>query len=68
MEDSEGSKKLVLELLVPFCFDVLTVQLDLLARSIAAALNSLIMDSFLQLLCMEKVLSANFHQLSQLFC
>ncbi len=68
MEDSEGSKKLALELLVPLCFDVPAVQLDLLARSVASALNSLVMGSFLQLLCVEKVLTANVHQLSQLFC
>ncbi len=68
MEDLEGSKKLALELLVPLRFDVLAVQPDLLARSIAAALNSLVMGSFLQFLCVEKVLTANFHQLSQLFC
>ncbi len=68
MEDSEGSKKLALELFVPLHFDVLAVQLDFLARSIAATLNSLVMGSFLQLLCVEQVLAANFHQLSQLFC
>ncbi len=68
MEDSEGCKKLALELLVPLRFDVLAVQLNLLPRSIAAALNSLIMGSFLQLLCVEKVLTAYFHQFSQLFC
>ncbi len=68
MEDSEGSKKLALELFVSLRFDVPVVQPDLLARSIAAALNSLVMGSFLQLLCVEKVLIANFHQLSQLFC
>ncbi len=68
MEDSEGSKKLVLKLLVPLRFDVLAVQPDLLSRSIAVALNSFVMGSFLQLLCVEKVLTANFHQLSQLFC
>ncbi len=68
MEDSEGSKKLTLELLVSLHFDVLAIQPDLLARSIAAAFNSLVMGSFLQLLCVEKVLTANFHQLFQLFC
>ncbi len=68
MEDSEGSKKLALELLVPFRFNVSAVQPDLLARSVASALNSLVIGSFLQLLCVEKVLTANFHQLSQLFC
>ncbi len=68
MEDSEGSKKLVLELLVPLRFDVLAVQPDLLARSVTAALYSLVMSSFLQLLCVEKVLKANFHPLFQLFC
>ncbi len=68
MEDLEGSKKLTLKLLVLLRFDVLAVQLDLLARSVAAALYSLVMGSFLQLLCVEKVLTTNFHQLSQLFC
>ncbi len=61
MEDSKRSKKLVLELFVPLCFDVLAVQPDLLTRSIAAALNCLVMGSFLQLLYMEKVLTANFY-------
>ncbi len=68
MEDLEGSKKLALELFVPLRFDVLAVQPDLLAQSVATALYSLVMGSFLQLLCMEKVLTANFHQLFQLFC
>ncbi len=68
MKDSKGSKEQTLELLVPLCFDVLTIQPDVLVRSIATALNSLVMGSFLQLLCVEKVLIANFHQLSQLFC
>ncbi len=68
MENSEGSKKLVLKLLVPLRFDVSAVQPDLLARSVASALNSRVMGSFLQLLCVEKVLTANFHQLFQLFC
>ncbi len=67
MKDLEESKKLALELYVPLRFDVLAVQPDLLAQSIAAALNSLVMSSFLQLLCVEKVLTANFHQLSQVF-
>ncbi len=53
MEDSERSKKLALELLVPLRLDVFAIQPDLLARSIATALYSLIMGSFLQLLCME---------------
>ncbi len=64
MEDSEGSKKLALELLVPLRFDVPAVQPDLLARSVASALNSLVRGSFLQLLYVEKVLTANFYQLS----
>ncbi len=68
MEDLEGSKKLTLKLFVHLRFDVLAIQLDFLARSIAVALNSLVMGSFLQLLCVEEVLAANFHQLSQLFC
>ncbi len=67
IEDSEESKKLALELFVLLRFDVSAVQLDLLARSIAAALNSLVIGSFLQLLYVEKVLTANFHQFSQLF-
>ncbi len=53
MEDSEGSKKLALELFVPLRFDVLAVQPDLFARSVAAALYSLVVGSFLQLLCVE---------------
>ncbi len=68
MEDSEGSKELALELLVSLRFDVLIVQPDLLARSVATALYSLVMGSFLQLLYVEKVLTANFYQLTQLFC
>ncbi len=67
MEDSEGSKKHVLKLLVPLCFDVFTIQLDFLTQSVATTLYSLIMGFFLQLLCMEKVLIANFHQFFQLF-
>ncbi len=68
MEDSEGSKKFALELVIPLCLNVLAIQPDLLARSVATALHSLVMGSFLQLLCVEKVLTANFYHLSQLFC
>ncbi len=53
MEDSEGSKKLALELFIPLCFDVFAIQLDILARSIAMALYSFVIGSFLQLLCIE---------------
>ncbi len=55
MEDSEKSKKFAVELLVPLRLDVLAVQPDLLARSVATTLHSLVMGSFLQLLCVEKV-------------
>ncbi len=68
MEDSEGSKKLAFELFVLLRFNVPAVQPNLLAQSVASALNLFVMGSFLQLLCVEKVLTANFHQLSQLFC
>ncbi len=67
MKDSEGSKELALELFVPFCLGVFAIQPDLLARSVATVLYSLVMGFLLQLLCVEKVLTANFHQLSQLF-
>ncbi len=67
MEDLEGSKELALELFVPLHFDILAVQPDLLAWSVATALYFLVMGSFLQLLCVEKVLTINFHQLSHLF-
>ncbi len=67
MEDSEGSKKLALELFVLFRLDVFAIQPDLLTWSIASTLCSLVMVFFLQFLCMEKVLTANFYQLSQLF-
>ncbi len=64
MEDSEYSKELDLKLILPLRFDVLAVQPDLLARSVTAALYSLVMSSFLQLLCVEEVLAANFYQFS----
>ncbi len=67
MEDSKGSIKLALKLHVSVRFDILAVQLDLLARSVATALYSFVIGSFLQLLCVEKILTENFHQLSQLF-
>ncbi len=53
IEDLAGSKKLALELLVPLQFDVFAIQPDILAQSIVMALYSLIIDSLLQLLCME---------------
>ncbi len=68
MEDSKGSKELVLKLFVPLRFDVLAIKPDLLAQSVATAFYSLIMGSFLQFLYVKKVLIANFYQLSQLFC
>ncbi len=52
MEDLEGSKKLALEIFIPFYFDVFAIQPDLLARSVATALNSFSMGLLLQLLCM----------------
>ncbi len=67
MEDLEGSKKLALDLHGLLRFDVFVIQPDLLAQSIAVALYSLVMSFLLQLLCVEKVLTANFYQLSQLF-
>ncbi len=68
MEDSKGSTKFALELFVPLRFDVFANQPDLLAWSVALAFYSLVMGSFLYLLHVEKVLTANSHQLSQLFC
>ncbi len=68
MKDSEGSKKFAFELLVPLRLDVFAIQPDLLTRSVVTALYSIVMGFLLQLLCVEKVPTANFHQLSQLFC
>ncbi len=65
MEDLKKSKKLVLELFILHCFDVFAIQLDFLAQSVAMALYFLVMGFFLQFLCMEKVLIANFYQSSQ---
>ncbi len=67
MEDSERSKNLALKLLVPLCFNVFAIQPDLLTWSIAMALYSFVMGFLQQLLCVEKVLTVNFYQLSQLF-
>ncbi len=67
MKDLERSKKLTLKLLIPLCLDIFTIYLDLLTRSIAAALYSFVMGTLLQFLCMEKVLTANIYQLSQFF-
>ncbi len=53
MEDLERSKEFAFELLVPLCFDVFAIQPDLLARSIASTLYSLVIGSLLQFLCME---------------
>ncbi len=68
MEDSKRSKKFALKLLVPLRFDIFAIQPDFLARNVTTTLYSLVMSPFLQLLCVEKVLTANFYQLSQLFC
>ncbi len=67
MEDSEGSKELALKLLIPFCPNVFAIQPDFLAQSVAMALYSFVMGFLLQLLYVEKVLTANFHQFFQLF-
>ncbi len=64
MKDSKGSKKLTFELFVLLCLDVFAIQPDLLAQSVPTALYSLVICFFLQLLYVEKVLTANFHQLS----
>ena len=53
MADLKGSKKLILELSVPLYFNVFAIQPDLLARSIASALDSFIMGSFMQFLYMR---------------
>ncbi len=47
MEDSEGSKKLVFKLFVPFRFDIFAIQPDLFAWSIATTLYSLVMGFLL---------------------
>ncbi len=67
MEDLEGSKKLAFKLFVPLCFNIFAIQPDFFDWSIAKAFYSLVMGFLLQLLYMEKVLTTNFHQLSQLF-
>ena len=67
MKDLEKSKKLVLKLFVFLCFNIFAIQLDLLAQNIVTVLYSLVIGSFLQFLCMEKVLTANFYQLSLFF-
>ena len=46
MEDLKGFKKLVLKLLVPFCFDVFTIELDFLAWNITMTFYSFVMGSF----------------------
>lgn len=51
---------------VLLCFDIFAVQPDFFARSIAMALYTLIIDFFLQYLCMEQVLAANLYQFLQL--
>ncbi len=48
MEDSEESKKLALEILIPLCFDVFAIQPEFLARSIVKAFYSFVMGFFLQ--------------------
>ncbi len=53
MEDLERSKKLALKLLILLHFDVFAIQLDFLVRSIATTPYSFIVNSFLQLLCIE---------------
>ena len=47
MEDSEWSKKLVLELLILRRFNVVAIQPDLVTWSVALALDSLIVGSLL---------------------
>ena len=47
MKDSERSKKLALEPFVPLCFDVLVIQPDFFAQSIATALYFFVMGFFL---------------------
>ncbi len=47
MENLEESKKLTLKLLIPLCFDVFVIQLNLLAQSIATALYSFVIGSLL---------------------
>ena len=53
MKDLKRSQKLIFQLLIPFYFDVFTIQLDLLAQSIVMALYFFIIGFFLQLLYME---------------
>ncbi len=67
MEDLEESKKVALKFLIPLRLNVFAIQPDLLTQSVVTALYFLVMGSFLQFLCVEKVLTANFHQLSQFF-
>ncbi len=47
MKDLERAKKLVLKLLVLLCFNIFTIQPDLLTQSIVTTLYSFIVDSLL---------------------
>ena len=65
MEDSERPKEFCLQLPVAFGLDIFTVQPNFLAGSVALRFDSLIVSSFLKLLGMVEIFSANNHQLSK---
>ena len=65
IEHLEQPKKLSLKLLFTLGFDVFAVQPNFLARGIAPRLDSPVMNSFLKLLSMVKVLAKNNYQVSK---
>ena len=67
MEHLERPKELYLQLAVPLGFDKFTIQPNLLARSVALRLDSLIVGSFLQFLGIVEIFATYNDQLSEFF-
>ena len=67
MEHCKKPEKFGFELLVPFCFDVLVIQPDLLTQCITLRLHFYGVSLLLEVLSMQKVLPTNVYQLFQFY-
>lgn len=66
MNDAEQSKKLGLELLIFFGFDVFTILSNFVAGSVDAKFNAFLMSFFLKFLGIKEVIAIDDYEFSKL--
>ena len=67
MEHSKQSEKFGFKFPLPFCLDILAIQLDFFTLYVALGIYSFVIGSLLEVLSVQKVLVTNFHQLPQFY-